>query len=156
MLESKDVYDLLTEMKISFYSGVPDSLLKDFCAYITDNAGDKNHIIAANEGNAVGLAAGHYLATGNPAVVFMQNSGLGNAINPLTSLVDTDVYSIPILLIIGWRGEPGIKDEPQHVKQGKITIPLLETLGIDFCVLPVTVEEGREVVRLYQATISQI
>lgn len=158
MLESKVVYDLLIEKGISFFTGVPDSLLKDFCAYITDHAGEKNHVIAANEGNAIGLAAGHYLATGNPAVVYMQNSGLGNAVNPLSSLVDTDVYSIPVLLVIGWRGEPGIKDEPQHVKQGKITLPLLETLEIDFRVLPDTVDEMtaclKEAVRMIRQTSS--
>jgi len=136
MIDSAVFFKALIDHKISFFTGVPDSLLKDFCAYITDKLEPRNHIIAANEGNAVALAAGHYLASGNPALVYMQNSGLGNAVNPLTSLVDKDVYSIPLLLVIGWRGEPGIKDEPQHVKQGKITIPLLQTMGIQHCVLP--------------------
>jgi phosphonopyruvate decarboxylase len=95
----------------------------------------ENNIIAANEGNAVGLAAGYYLATGKIPVVYMQNSGLGNAINPLLSLTDAEVYNIPLLLLIGWRGEPGIQDEPQHIKQGKLTIPLLDTLGIQHAVL---------------------
>ena len=120
---------------VSFFTGVPDSLLKSFCAYVTDNCGE-NHIIAANEGGAVGLAAGHYLATGKPALVYMQNSGQGNAVNPLASLADPDVYSIPMVLLVGWRGEPGVKDEPQHVKQGKVTISLWETLGIPTEVLP--------------------
>lgn len=120
---------------VDFFTGVPDSLLKSFCAYLTDNCGD-NHVIAANEGGAVGLASGHYLATGKPALVYMQNSGQGNAVNPLASLADPDVYSIPMVLLIGWRGEPGVKDEPQHVKQGKVTISLFETLGIPTEILP--------------------
>ena len=136
MLDGKEFYKALIENKISFFAGVPDTLLKDFCACVTDTADPKNHIIAANEGNAIALAAGYYLASGYPGLVYMQNSGLGNAVNPLTSLVDTDVYSIPLLLLIGWRGEPGQEDEPQHIKQGKITLPLLETLDIPYNVLP--------------------
>ena len=93
-------------------------------------------MITANEGSAVALAAGYHLATNNIGVVYMQNSGQGNAVNPLTSLADPDVYSIPMLLLIGWRGEPGVSDEPQHVKQGKITLSLLETLGIPYEILP--------------------
>jgi len=127
-----DIEKFIVTMKlagIDFFTGVPDSLLKSFCAYITDNCGD-NHVIAANEGGAVGLAAGHYLATGKPALVYMQNSGQGNAVNPLASLADPDVYSIPMVLLVGWRGEPDVKDEPQHVKQGKVTISLFETLDI--------------------------
>ena len=127
--------DALTSAGVSLFTGVPDSLLKSFCAYVTDNCGE-NHVIAANEGGAVGLAAGYYLATGNPALVYMQNSGQGNAVNPLASLADPDVYSIPMVLLVGWRGEPGVKDEPQHVKQGKVTISLFETLGVPTEVLP--------------------
>ena len=125
----------LKDVGVDFFTGVPDSLLKSFCAYVTDNCGE-NHVIAANEGGAVGLAAGHYLATGKPALVYMQNSGQGNAVNPLCSLADPDVYSIPMVLLVGWRGEPGVKDEPQHVKQGKVTVSLFETLGIPTEVLP--------------------
>ena len=120
---------------VNFFIGVPDSLLKSFCAYLTDKGCNQ---IAANEGGAVGLAAGHYLATGKPACVYMQNSGQGNAVNPLASLADPDVYSIPMLLVIGWRGMPGVHDEPQHVKQGKITLELMKTLGIPTEVLPET------------------
>ena len=120
---------------IGFFCGVPDSLLKSFCAFVTDNLGDR-HVITANEGGAIALAAGHYLATGELACVYMQNSGQGNAVNPLASLADPDVYSIPMVLLVGWRGEPGVKDEPQHVKQGKITVSLLETLGIPVEILP--------------------
>ncbi|MDE6157110.1 MAG: phosphonopyruvate decarboxylase, partial [Muribaculaceae bacterium] len=125
----------LVSLGIDFFAGVPDSLLKSLCAYIQDNISADKNIIAANEGGAMALAAGHYLASGKPGVVYMQNSGIGNAVNPLLSLTDSDVYAIPALLIIGWRGEPGVKDEPQHVKQGKVTIPLLETMGIAYQVL---------------------
>ena len=120
---------------IDFYAGVPDSLLKYMCAYITDHFDAGHNIIAANEGAAVGLAAGHYLATGQPGCVYMQNSGEGNIINPLASLTDKEVYHIPVLLLIGWRGRPGVHDEPQHVKQGKVTTNLLNVMGIDYEVL---------------------
>lgn len=123
---------------VKFFTGVPDSLLKSFCAYLTDRGCNQ---IAANEGGAVGLAAGHYLATGKPACVYMQNSGQGNAVNPLASLADPDVYSIPMLLVIGWRGMPGVHDEPQHVKQGKITLELMKTLDIPTFVLADEVEK---------------
>ena len=135
MVEVGNFVGCLKSCGIDFFTGIPDSLLKSFCAYVTDTCGD-NHVIAANEGGAVGLAAGHYLATGKPALVYMQNSGQGNAVNPLCSLADPDVYSIPMVLLVGWRGEPGVKDEPQHVKQGKVTISLFETLGIPTEILP--------------------
>ena len=125
----------LRENGIDCYAGVPDSLLKNICAYITDHFDVQHNIIAANEGAAVGIAAGHYLATGQPACVYMQNSGEGNIINPLASLTDPEVYNIPVLLLIGWRGRPGVHDEPQHVKQGKVTTGLLNTMGINFDVL---------------------
>lgn len=128
-------YNSLKNNGVNFFAGVPDSLLKNICAYITDNTDNKSNVITANEGSAISLAAGHYLASGDPAMVYMQNSGIGNAVNPLLSLADTDVYSIPMLLMIGWRGEPGVKDEPQHVKQGKVTVDLLETMGIDYVVV---------------------
>ena len=128
-------YDILKRNDIDFYAGVPDSLLKNLCAYITDHAEEKNNIIAANEGGAMGIAAGYHLATGRIPVVYMQNSGEGNTINPLASLTDKEVYNIPVLLIIGWRGMPGVHDEPQHVKQGKITLLLLDTMGIKYEVL---------------------
>lgn len=124
-----------------FFTGVPDSLLKNLCAYITDAFDEKHHIIAANEGNAVALAVGHHLATGTIPMVYMQNSGEGNAVNPLLSLADGDVYRIPLLLCIGWRGEPGAYDEPQHVKQGKVTLSLLETMGIPFLILSSETDE---------------
>lgn len=130
MIRPEFFYNTLKGLGIDFYTGVPDSLLKNICAYITDNADRRNNIIAANEGGAIGLAAGYHIATGRIPVVYMQNSGIGNAVNPLMSLTDSDVYRIPVLLVIGWRGEPGVHDEPQHVKQGKTTLPLLEAMGI--------------------------
>ena len=135
MISPKFFYDTLASCGIDFYAGVPDSLLKNLCAYITDHADASHNIIAANEGGAMGLAAGHYLATGRIPVVYMQNSGEGNIINPLASLTDRDVYNIPVLLVIGWRGKPGVHDEPQHVKQGKVTTGLLNVMGIDYTVL---------------------
>ena len=130
MIRPQYFYNTLKSYGIDFYTGVPDSLLKSLCAYLTENSESTKNIIAANEGGAMGLAAGHYLATKEIPVVYMQNSGIGNAVNPLLSLADEDVYRIPILLIVGWRGEPNIHDEPQHVKQGKITIPLFDIMGI--------------------------
>lgn len=120
---------------ISFFAGVPDSLLKNLCAYLNDHSQPGEHVIAANEGNAVAMAAGHYLATGRVGAVYMQNSGLGNTVNPLTSLTHPEVYRIPVLLIIGWRGEPGVKDGPQHVKQGRITTDQLDLLEIPYHIL---------------------
>lgn len=145
MLNCKKMYELLIDRGIDFFTGVPDSLLKDFNAYIMDNVKETNHIIASNEGASIALAAGHYLATTKMGLVYMQNSGLGNAINPLTSLVDQDVYSIPMLLLIGWRGEPGEKDEPQHVKQGRITLSLLDALEIPYEILPEDIEKAATV-----------
>lgn len=135
MVTTELFYNYLKEKGVTFFAGVPDSLLKNFCAYLTDNEESDKNIIAANEGNALGMAAGHYLATGSIPLVYMQNSGLGNIVNPLTSLTDPLVYSIPTLLVIGWRGEPNKKDEPQHKKQGLITLELLDALGIKYSVL---------------------
>ena len=135
MIRPQFFYEILASHSINFYAGVPDSLLKNLCAYITDHADAAHNIIAANEGGAMGLAAGHYLATCQIPVVYMQNSGEGNIINPLASLTDPDVYNIPVLLVIGWRGKPGVHDEPQHVKQGKVTTGLLNVMGIDYTVL---------------------
>lgn len=139
-LAPKDFYDLLVKNDFEFFTGVPDSLLKDFCAYVTANAPADKHIISANEGSSVALAAGYHLATGKPGVVYLQNSGLGNTVNPLMSLADPKVYSIPMLLLIGWRGEPGKKDEPQHLVQGQTTPGLLGSLHIPFQVLPDFIE----------------
>ena len=135
MIRPEYFIEKLRENGIDCFAGVPDSLLKNICAYITDHCDARHNIIAANEGAAVGIAAGHYLATGQPACVYMQNSGEGNIINPIASLTDPEVYNIPVLLLIGWRGRPGVHDEPQHVKQGKVTTGLLNTMGINFDVL---------------------
>ena len=135
MIRPEFFIEKLRESGIDCFAGVPDSLLKNMCAYITDHFDAAHNIIAANEGAAVGLAAGHYLATGKPACVYMQNSGEGNIINPLASLTDKEVYNIPVLLLIGWRGRPGVHDEPQHVKQGKVTTGLLNVMGINYEVL---------------------
>ena len=135
MIRPEFFIEKLRENSIDCFAGVPDSLLKNICAYITDHFDAQYNIITANEGAAVGLAAGHYLATGQRACVYMQNSGEGNIINPLASLTDPEVYNIPVLLLIGWRGRPGVHDEPQHVKQGKVTTGLLNTMGINFDVL---------------------
>ena len=135
MIRPEFFIEKLRENGIDCFAGVPDSLLKNICAYITDHCDAQHNIIAANEGAAVGIAAGHYLATGNPACVYMQNSGEGNIINPLASLTDQEVYNIPELLLIGWRGRPGVHDEPQHVKQGKVTTGLLNVMGINYEVL---------------------
>ena len=115
-----------------FYTGVPDSQLKALCNYLMDRYGidPKHHIIAANEGNCTALAAGYHLATGKVPVVYMQNSGEGNIINPVASLLNDKVYAIPVVFIVGWRGEPGIHDEPQHIYQGEVTVKLLEDMDI--------------------------
>ncbi len=135
MIRPQFFIEKLKELGIDFFAGVPDSLLKNICAYITDTLPREQNIIAANEGGAMGIAAGYHLATGRIPVVYMQNSGEGNIINPLASLTDKEVYNIPVLLLIGWRGRPGVHDEPQHVKQGKVTTGLLNTMGINYTVL---------------------
>lgn len=136
-MEARVLLDACEEAGIDLFTGVPDSQLAGLCdtLYARYGVGDRRHVVAANEGNAVGLAAGHYLATGRPALVYMQNSGLGNAVNPLASLMDGQVYGLPCLMVIGWRGEPGVKDEPQHVKQGEITLGQLALLGIPAFIL---------------------
>lgn len=126
----KSFYNEISHNDINFFTGVPDSLLKNICSFIEENTVSENHIIAANEGSALAIGAGYYLATGKIPLVYMQNSGLGNAVNPLTSLTHEEIYKIPILLMIGWRGEPNFKDEPQHIKQGAITKNLLDLLDI--------------------------
>jgi phosphonopyruvate decarboxylase len=135
MISTEYFVHTLKENNIDFFTGVPDSLLKSLCAYLTDNSSKQNHIISINEGSAIGLAVGYYLATQKIPVVYMQNSGIGNAVNPLLSLCDKEVYNIPLILLIGWRGEPDVNDEPQHLKQGKTTIPLLKVMGINHVVL---------------------
>lgn len=134
MPDAKSLVDCLLNCGAGLFTGVPDSLLSKFSACIMQQD-TVDHIIAANEGNAIGLAIGDYLATTKPAVVYMQNSGLGNTVNPLTSLADPAVYGIPMMLIIGWRGEPGVHDEPQHVMQGAITLGQLNVLNIPYLIV---------------------
>lgn len=134
MIEPEKFYRHLTKDGIDFFTGVPDSLLKDFVAYVADHTALHDHVTTANEGNAIALAAGHYLATGSYALVYMQNSGLGNAVNPLISLADAAVYSIPMLVLIGWRGEDRT-DEPQHKTMGAVTLDLLKTIGVPYRIL---------------------
>lgn len=135
MIHPKSFYKCLVKNNFDFFTGVPDSLLKEFCLCISDLSEKEKNIIAANEGNAVALACGYHVVSNKYGVVYMQNSGLGNALNPLLSLTDEKVYEIPMLLIIGYRGEPNVSDEPQHVKQGELTLPLLDTLGIRYLIL---------------------
>ena len=130
-----EFYNILAENNVDFFTGVPDSLLKQFCLCVDDKVPNNRHIITANEGNAVALAAGYHLATGTLPLVYMQNSGLGNAVNPLLSLCDPDVYSIPMIILVGWRGEPGVPDEPQHIKQGKVQIKLLQAMDIPYDII---------------------
>lgn len=142
-VQPAELVSILKEHNIDFYTGVPDSLLKDLCAYITDHSTSDKHVIAANEGSAVAIATGYHLATRKFPVVYMQNSGFGNAVNPLLSLAHPKIYSIPMILLIGWRGEPGKKDEPQHMVQGKVMTSLLADMNIPFEVLP-DFKEGAE------------
>lgn len=132
MIDNKKFFDSLVLNGVEFFTGVPDSLLKNICAYVTDHSDDDQHIITANEGNAVALATGYHLATGKLPLVYFQNSGLGNIINPLVSLADEEVYQIPMILMIGWRGEPDVKDEPQHQKQGRVQNQLLDTMEVPY------------------------
>ena len=131
------VEKLLEIIGADFYTGVPDSQLKALCDYLMNlyNIDNKHHIIAANEGNCVAIAAGYYLATGKIPVVYLQNSGQGNILNPVNSLLNDKVYAIPMVFIIGWRGEPGVKDEPQHIFQGEVTLKLLECMEIETCII---------------------
>lgn len=135
MIDVKEFYNQLLSNNVDFFAGVPDSLLKNICAYITANSPAHKHVITANEGAAVALGTGYHLATGKIPLVYMQNSGIGNAVNPLLSLVDKEVYAIPMLLLIGWRGEPGVKDEPQHIKQGRVTPAMLDSMEIPYFIL---------------------
>lgn len=142
-----------------FYTGVPDSQLKALCDYLMNTYGidKKHHIIAANEGNCAALAAGYHLATGKVPVVYIQNSGEGNIINPVASLLNEKVYAIPMIFVIGWRGEPGIHDEPQHIYQGEVTIKLMNDMGIETFVIgkDTTVQEVSEVMNEYRKILSQ-
>jgi len=142
-----------------FYTGVPDSQLKALCNYLMNRFGidPKHHVIAANEGNCTALAAGYHLATGKIPVVYMQNSGEGNIINPLASLLNDKVYAIPMIFIVGWRGEPGVHDEPQHIYQGEVTIKLLEDMGIETFIIgrETSEEEAKEVMERFRQILAK-
>jgi phosphonopyruvate decarboxylase len=140
MINTLKFFNSLKKNKIDFFTGVPDSLLKEFCFCITDNTTEKQHIINSNEGSCIGLSIGYNLATNKIPLVYFQNSGLGNIINPYASLAHESVFKIPMLFFIGWRGEPDKKDEPQHIFQGKITKDLLRILEIDHEVLKTDTE----------------
>ena len=127
------------------FCGVPDSLLKSICAYISDNTTPGQHLITANEGSAIALSVGQYIATGKPSLVYMQNSGFGNAINPLLSLADSKVYGIPMVVMVGWRGEPNVKDEPQHVQQGAVMEQLLNACELHTIVISAKTKNIRDV-----------
>lgn len=147
MLNQEFVLKTLTKNGVSFFTGVPDSYLNGFCNYLLDHADEKSHVIAANEGNAVAIAAGHYFATGKLPLVYMQNSGMGNAVNPLTSLTDENVYSVPMLWLIGWRGQPESGDWAQHQLQGEITEKLPALLHLRHEILP---DDEREAANIIQ------
>ena len=132
MINVEEFISYLKDNNIDFFCGVPDSQLSSFCDFIEQNC---NNTIAANEGNAVAIASGYHLTTGNYPIVYLQNSGLGNIVNPVTSLTHPKVYSIPVIYVVGWRGQPGVHDEPQHKKQGKITLDLLELLDISYTII---------------------
>ncbi|MDY6934152.1 MAG: phosphonopyruvate decarboxylase [Spirochaetota bacterium] len=147
MIKCEELYRIFKDNKIDFYTGVPDSTFADWMKFLADEHGKGlSNIVACNECEAIAISAGYYLATNRIGVVYMQNSGEGKAINPLASLCDSEIYSIPLILMIGWRGEPQEKDEPQHKKMGRIMIPLLETLDIPYKILPGNVEGTRRVI----------
>ena len=152
-----NVEDFVDALGCDFYTGVPDSQLKALCNYLMNTYGidEKHHIIAANEGNCTALAAGYHLATGKVPVVYMQNSGEGNIINPVASLLNDKVYAIPCIFVIGWRGQPGIHDEPQHIYQGQITCDLLDLMDIENFVIgeDTTSEELKTVMNDYNKVL---
>ncbi|MBO5178253.1 MAG: phosphonopyruvate decarboxylase [Lachnospiraceae bacterium] len=153
------VEDFVKIINSEFYTGVPDSQLKALCDYLMNVYGidAKHHMIAANEGNCVGLAAGYHLATGKVPVVYMQNSGEGNIINPVASLLNDKVYAIPVIFVVGWRGEPGVHDEPQHIYQGEVTVKLLDDMGIESFVIgtETTTEEAEGVMERFRGILSK-
>ena len=151
------VEDFVDVLDCEFYTGVPDSQLKALCNYLMKTYGidEKHHIIAANEGNCTALAAGYHLATGKVPVIYMQNSGEGNIINPVASLLNDKVYAIPAIFVIGWRGQPGIHDEPQHIYQGEITCKLLDLMDIENFTIDkdTTVDEIKRIMEKYDVLL---
>lgn len=154
-----DIKEFTNILDADFYTGVPDSQLKALCNYLMHTYGidPKHHIIAANEGNCTALAAGYHLATGKVPVVYMQNSGEGNVINPIASLLSDKCYAIPTIFVIGWRGEPGVHDEPQHIYQGAVTTKLLEVMDIDYCIIgsDTKVETVKTAMKKFRSLLSE-
>ncbi len=132
MISPESFLKIMNSAQINFFTGVPDSTFKNFCHFIISQQNEIRNVVAVNEGNAIALAIGNYIGSGKPSLVYLQNSGIGNTLNPLLSLADKEVYSIPMLLLVGWRGYPDVLDEPQHVKQGYVTKKLLEAIEIPF------------------------
>ena len=141
MIDPVRFITMLEEAGIGLFVGVPDSLMQSLSSALEAGVPSTRHLIAANEGNAVATAMGHVLASGRPALVYLQNSGLGNTVNPLLSLVDPEVYGVPMVLLIGWRGEPGVPDEPQHVKQGGVTLAMLDAMEVPWQELHAGIED---------------
>lgn len=148
MLSCNDFFQEAEKLDLHFFAGVPDSLLSSFSAWLMEH-NPEEHIITANEGNAAAMAAGYYMSTGKIPVVYMQNSGIGNIVNPAASLLHREVYQIPVLFFVGWRGEPGIHDEPQHVFQGRATVSMLKGMEIETEILSTNWDEAK--VQLDQA-----
>lgn len=147
MIDPQEFVEHLQANAVEFFTGVPDSLLKDLCGCLEQVPRADQHIVAANEGGAIALAVGYHLATRQIPLVYLQNSGLGNIINPLLSLTDGEVYAIPMLLVIGWRGEPGVHDEPQHKKQGRVMLPMLEAMEIPYSILGPEVDHAETLLK---------
>lgn len=146
MIDPSDFIAWLAEDEVSFFAGVPDSLLKEFGTHVMAHLPGDRNVITANEGNAVAVAMGYHLRTGRTPLVYLQNSGIGNTVNPLLSLADPDVYGIPMLLLVGWRGQPGTKDEPQHVKQGRVMTTMLDGMDVPWSLLPADPSDARSTV----------
>lgn len=157
MIKVQDVFQQIEKMGIEVVAGVPDSTLKHFCDGLQTYRGRFRHYVSANEGAAVGIAIGSYLASGKPACVYMQNSGIGNVVNPIASLAHEEVYGVPMLFIVGWRGEPGTKDEPQHAFQGRATCQMFETLEIPYTIISsdTTEAELKDIWELCKAAFSE-
>ncbi len=146
MINCYDLAKIFKENDLTFFTGVPDSIFKDWMTFLAEGNNLTNRI-ACNECEAVAIATGYHISTKNVGVVYMQNSGLGKAVNPLTSLISKEVFGIPMILMIGWRGEPGEDDEPQHKMMGRIMLSQLDTLEVPYSVLPDNIEEARESIR---------
>jgi phosphonopyruvate decarboxylase len=141
MINPKEFYDMLIKRAgHDFFAGIPDSTLKDFCSYIDDNS--NNHFITANEGSAISMGIGHHLATGETPFIYMQNSGIGNSLNPVLSMASKEIYQIPMVIFVGWRGENAKKDEPQHLHQGKVMIPAFGAMDLDYDLMPTNIKSA--------------